>query len=258
MEVKRQICATWSKSQVSILEKFGLKVSEGFNNIYINEDDLYYKLEPLFDEWKVYNVRGYSYSKQDILDAKFCILSGCNVGGYPMPDGDNGYLDLTYNTESYCVFCGKVGSQKDAFRIKKIPKHKIFQLTWIYNELFVDIEVYHRIFKKFGLNFREVKLFKVDKPINNIVQLVIPESNDDLDLQNYNSQMCPMCGTTKFQSQPQGFFPVIKNPSQHIYKSKEIFGDGGAANKKIFISGELRDLLIKEKIMKYYWFIPCK
>jgi hypothetical protein len=56
----------------------------------------------------------------------------------------------------------------------------------------------------------------------------------------------------------QGFFPEYKNPLPHIFKTKEYFGSGAQADKKIIISGELRDILIKEKIMKYYWFIPCK
>ena len=148
--------------------------------------------------------------------------------------------------------------QKDAFRLKKAPQHKLSGLTWVYDELFVQLEVYHSIFEPLGIKCREVKLFKGDKIIPNIVQLVIPDTDESLDLHEYSLQICPVCGRIKYEAKVNGFYPIQRSPLSHLYRSKEYFGDGAAANRKIFISGELRDVLIKEKIMKYYWFDPCR
>lgn len=258
MKILRRICATWTKKQIDVLGKYGLKVSEGFDCFNVEENEQYVELKNYFDQWGIFDVRFFEYSKHEILNAKYCIVSGCNVGGYPMPDGDFGYIELTYDTSNYCDKCGSGAVQKDSFRLKNVPKHIIFQLTWVYDELFVNIDVYYRIFKPLGITYKDVSLVKGDKKIDSVVQLIIPEITELLNLSDYRSQTCSNCGQVKYEAQAQGFFPIQENPLPHIYKSKEYFGDGAAANKKIFISAELRDVLIKEKIMKYQWFTPCK
>jgi hypothetical protein len=257
MIVKRQICTTWSKSQIKVLKKYDIDIEEGFSCIFLKEDEIYFELEPYFNKWEVFNARGFDYSKKEIMDAKYAIVSGCNVGGYPMPDGDFGYLELTYDKIGYCEKCGVGKIQKDSFRLKNVPKYNIFRLTWVYDEIFVNKDVYNQIFKPLGILYKDVKLLKGDKKIDSVVQLVIPETIEELKLKDYKSQTCSKCGITKYEAQAQGFFPLHKNPLPNIYKSKEYFGDGAAADKKIFISAKLRDILIEGKIMKYSWFIPC-
>ena len=259
MKITREIFNEWTEKQVKMLKEYGLEVKEGYKSLSMDENDTYYKLVPYFEKWKVEsNIRYFEFSKEEILKADYCIVRGSYEGGYPMPDGDFGYRELTYDTKVYCPSCGMIKVQKDAFRLKKAPKHKIFALIWIWDELFVQLDIYRNIFEPLGIKCREVKLFKGDKVIPNIVQLVIPNTNEPLDLHEYSSQTCPVCGGIKYEAKVNGFYPIQQHPLSHLYRSKEYFGDGAAASRKIFISGALRDILIKEKIMRYYWFEPCK
>ena len=257
MKIKRQICTTWSKEQITILNKYNIDVKEDFECIYIEENEIYFELEPYFNKWDVFNVQGIEFSKEEILKADYCIITGCYEGGYPMPDDDFGYRELTYNMNIYCQSCGMIKVQKDAFRLKKVPKHKIFKLTWIWDEIFVQLDIYRNIFEPLGIKCKDVKLFKGDKVIPNIVQLIIPNTDEPLDLHEYSSQTCLTCGKIKYETKVNGFYPIQKNPLPHLYRSKEYFGDGCSSDRKIFISGKLRDILIREKIMRYYWFVPC-
>jgi len=260
MEITRYVFNKWTKNQVKFLKKeYNLEVEEGYCTLWIKENDVFFQLEPVFEKWKVdkYHERYFSFSKKEILNAEYCIIRGCHEGGYPMPDNLE-YQELTYDMEVHCLKCGMIIVQKDAFRIQKVPKHKIFGLTWVWDELFVQLDVYQNIFEPLGIKCREVKLYRGDKIIPNIVQLVIPDTEEPLDLHEYSSQICPVCGRIKYEAKVNGFYPIHQHPLPHLYRSKEYFGDGGAASRKIFISGELRDILIKEKLMKYYWFDPCR
>ncbi len=257
MKITRRIFTKWTKKQISTLKEFNLEVEEGYDFLSMDENATYYKLVPYFEKWNIEsNHRYFDFSKEEILKADYCIITGCYEGGYPMPDGDFGYEKLTFDMSLYCQSCGMVKVQKDAFRLKKAPNHKIFKLTWIWDELFVQLDIYRNIFEPLGIKCREIRLFKGDKIIPNIVQLIIPNTDEPLNLQEYSSQICPVCGKTKYEAKVNGFYPIQKNPLPHLYRSKEYFGDGGAADRKIFISGKLRDILIKEKVMKYYWFVP--
>jgi len=242
-----------------MLKEYGLEVEEGYDFLSMDENDTYLELKPYFEKWGIESDDRYAvFSKEEILKADYCIVTGGYDGGYPMPDDGFGYVELTYDTKDYCSHCGIGLVQKDAFRLKKAPKHKIFGLTWVWDELFVQLDIYRNIFEPLGIKCREVKLFKGDKVIPNIVQLVIPNTDETLDLHEYSSQTCPVCGGIRYGIKAQGFHPIQQHPLSHLYRSKEYFGDGAAADRKIFISGELRDILIKEKIMRYYWFEPCK
>ena len=258
MIVTRRMFSKWTIEQVRFLKReYNLDAEEGYYSLYIEENDIYFQLEPVFEKWDIKSERFFEFSKEEILNAKYSIIHGRYDGGYPMPDNDFGFQKLTYDMEKQCQKCKIIRVQKDAFRLKKVPKHKLFGLTWIYDELFVQLEVYHSVFEPLGIKCKEVKLFKGDKITQNIVQLVIPDTDESLDLHEYSSQICSVCGRIKYEAKVNGFYPIQKSPLPYLYRSKEYFGDGGAANRKIFISGELRDILIKEKIMKYYWFDPC-
>lgn len=259
MKVTREIFNKWTTTQVKFLKKeYNLEVEEGYYFLSMEENKIFFQLEPTFERWKVESIKRYvAFSKEEILNANYCVISGCNEGGYPMPDNLE-YQNLTYDMDVHCLKCGSIKVQKDAFLLKNAPKHKIFMLTWVWEELFVQLDIYRNLFEPFGIKCREVKLYKGDKIIPNIVQLIIPEIDEDLDLREYSSQICSDCGRIKYEAKANGFYPIQKNPLPYLYRSKEYFGDGGAANRKIFVSGKLRDILIKEKIMKYYWFVPCE
>lgn len=257
MKVVRQISANWSKFQVSILRRFGIHVELGNYTFVIDENDTYFNIEPYLLEWDVLNTRGFIYSKLDIATSKYCVIRGWYEFGYPMPDDDNGYLKYTYN-DSMCAVCHSGLEQVNPFRVKSVPKRAVWGLNWIYDEFFVSKDIYDKVFLPLGIASRNILNYKTGAIIESFVQLVIPRTSESLDLQKYGSEVCQVCGAIKYGAKDNGFFPLHEHPLPHIYKTKEFFGYGGNCYRKILISAELRDTLLRLKLFKMHQFIPCK
>lgn len=62
---------------------------------------------------------------------------------------------------------------------------------------------------------------------------------------------------TKYDAMTFGYYPLQEHPLPHIYKSKEFFGDGFSAHRKVFVSAHIRDLMIENKMVNYKDFVPC-
>ncbi|MEN2436665.1 hypothetical protein AAH994_14710 [Weeksellaceae bacterium A-14] len=259
MKIVHRVCNNWTEKQVRKLQEYGLAFKEGELDCKdLEENELYFNIKSLLERWEVFDVRGVVFEKNEVLESEYSIITGYNIAGYPMPDNLE-YQKLTYNIDNWCSSCGGGLVQKSAFRLKKLPnlKNKVFGLHWVYDELFVEKDYYEKIFKPLNIANREVMLYKGDKVIDELVQLVLPTCEDELDLVDYEYEICPICGRKKYSPMPLGFFPLQENPLPFIYKSKEYFGSGASANRKIFISKDLRDILIKDKAMAWQWFTPC-
>lgn len=257
MKVFREISNNWNKEQVELLRQYGIDVEVGCNWFRIYDVKMYLKLQPLFRKWEVLDTHGTSFSKKEILSAEYCVIERCKTCGYPMPDDDQSYLYNTYETKCMCCRCGIGAVQKDDFRVNKIPKYPIWELGWIYDELFVRNDIYEKIFKPIGVESRPLKMYKNDSVIESYVQLVIPTIDESLDLSNYESLTCNECGMTKYDPMTYGYYPLQEHPLSYIYKSKEFFGDGFSASRKIFISAAICEKLIENRVFPYHYFVPC-
>ncbi|MBR1463962.1 MAG: hypothetical protein IJ604_11405 [Prevotella sp.] len=262
MKFFKEICHNWDKNQVQILHQHNIDVKEGLENMKmfrIYDINLYKELKPYFKKWKynddLYEV-GTEFSKKEILSADYCIIERCHSFGYPMPE-NKGYLHNTYNTKNMCKKCGTGLIQKDDFRLRRVPKYPFGGIEWIYDEFFVQTDLYEKVFKPLGIESRPLRKYKDDSIMETYVQLVIPVIDEPLDLSFYEYQRCPLCGVKKYDPMTYGYFPLQEHPLPHIYKSKEYFGDGFVAYRKIFVSASLCDLMIKNKMMRYWGFLPC-
>lgn len=254
-----QISNNWNEEQVTVLRQYGLNIDEGFFSLLVDADRVEPRVLSLLENWDVLIGRGVEFEKKEILSAEYCILIRFNTCGYPMPDCDFGFRDLTYsNTKDYCANCDIQKKQKDDFRIKQIPKSKFWTLEWVYDEFFVEKTIYEDVFRPFGVACRSVRNYKKDTVIDSIVQLVIPDTEQSLDLSEYKYEICPICGNRKYHPLIKGFFPLQENPTLHMYKSKEYFGSGASASKKVFVSAQLREKMLEYKLIKLDWLVPCK
>lgn len=260
MKIKHRISGSWERKHTKILSKYGFEVN-GFDTLDIEENETYFELKPYFEKWSVLDIRYPEFTNKEVKDSILSVKNGSHLNGYPMPDNDNGYLDLTYDLSNYCSCCGTGLKQKDSFRIKsepKLGKKRIYQLTWINDELFVEKELYNDIFKPLGIRYKDVLLYKKETILENTVQLVIPEATEDLNLKGYPTEKCDICNVLKYSPMPIGFYPTYEDESLQIFKTKEYFGSGASAFKKIYIAQELREKLIDLKIEKRPWYIPAK
>lgn len=260
MKIFHQYITTWNDKQVKKLEKFGVKILKPNQPVNVYED-CGNGLKDYLDNLSIFHVKGVEFSSEELNNAEYSVLNQILLIGYPMPDSNGGYLERTFNTDNYCSECGIGLEQKEAFYIKKVPskKTKIFSLNWVYDELFVEREYYNEIFKPLGYKFRDVR--SSSKPyaiIDSFVQLVIPTIDESLDISGFDYEICNTCHYKKTHPTLTNFFPLQDNPLQTIYKSKEYFGSGASARKKIFLSKKMRDLLIETANLPKEVFWPCK
>jgi hypothetical protein len=195
-------------------------------------------------------------------NAKYLVILVNWDNGYPMPDGDGGYKKLTYDDTNYCNTCGIGLMQKEPFRLRKAPNwgghKKVFSLNWVYDELFVRKDFYDNLLKPLGIGSKEVLLYKKETVIEDTVQLVIPNTDAALNLEDCPFQVCKDCNRKRYDLINNGFFPEFNEHvgSLPILKSLEWFGTGANARKYIIVSQELRREFVKNKISATY--IPCQ
>ena len=258
MKFFRQITSNWDEEQVAILRQHNIKIDVGIDRINIYDLNLYKSLIPLFEKWEAdLDFIGTDFTKKEILSANYCIKKSCNSFGYQRPDNDMGYLYNTYDTNKMCDECGIGLIQKDDFRVRKVPKYPFWGLGWIFDEFFVRTDLYEKIFKPLGIECRPLRKYKDDSIIDSYVQLVIPVIDEPLDLLTYDSELCPKCGMTKYNPKTHGYYPLQETPLPYIYKSKEYFGSGFRAFRRIYVSSYLRDMMIEKGMMRCRYFVPC-
>ncbi|MEM9141348.1 MAG: hypothetical protein AAGA86_00080 [Bacteroidota bacterium] len=261
MRIFHQISGNWTNRQIEFLKKFNISLNLGVDKVILEENELYYELEPYFKKWGALDIRYPEFTMKELTESKLSAKSGSHEHGYPMPDMDFGYLNLTYDLSDYCESSGIGKKQKDAFRLKNVPKagkKRMFGVGWIFDEYFVDIELYNELFKPLGIKSRPVLKYKKEEPFDTHVQLVLEETEETLDLKDNPIEKCEESGRWKYQPMPQGFYPQYKNIIAPIFKSKEWFGTGAEARKRIFVTQELREKLIDMKIDKPQWYIPTQ
>lgn len=262
MKYIKRIVGSWTNLQVQILRQYGIDIKEGFAVKVIDEDVLNRNQEllVLLRKWDVLDKERYVvFDKKEIMSSVYCTLCGtARAIGYPMPSNDFGYMNLTYSLSDYCQCCGVGHTQKDDFRLAKIPKASFFSLGWVFDELFADKTTYENVFKPFGVACRSVRLYKNDKVIDSVVQLVIPTIEEKTKMGDLEYTVCPKCGRVKYHPGLVTFPSLHANPIGHMYKTFEWFGSGAEAHKKIYISAQLRDRMMENKIAKYWNFLPTR
>lgn len=176
--------------------------------------------------------------------------------GYPMPDDDFGYRNLTYDSHAvgYCKKCGMGKNQRSPFRMKGEPKwgkKHILQLNWVFDEYFIMTDVFESIFEPLGLRCMPVLKHKTDNELQTVVQLKIEETADsDLRLEGYPSETCPVCNRVRYLPITRGYFPTFigSQKETHILKSREEFGSGAGADHAVIISNALYRVIVQNNL----------
>lgn len=259
MEIIRYIFGEFSEQLNRQLKKYNIVTEIGWNTFEIKNEELFVKIRDLLKREGIHISTNATFTKEECKKAAYGVITAMHTCGYPQPDHNFGYLNLTYDLTNYCEECGAGKVQKDAFRISKIAKHKMFELGWIDDELFVHTDIYNHFFKPMGIGCRIVRKYHSEDILESVVQLLIPETSEKLFLPDeYNPIKCIKCGTIKYTPHVIDYFPLQKVPIGPIYKGAEYYGSGHVAKKNIYVSAELRDMLVKHKIAHLQFFSPCK
>lgn len=195
----------------------------------------------------------YVYSKEDICSSDYCVLSGYFSCGMPKFDDD------VHNDPSICPRCHYHNNTFYNYHIGKISKHRLWGFSaWVYDALFVSLDLYKTLFEPIGIQSRAVRRPN-NTIIDDVLQLVIPITNEALKLPLQEFNVCQECGEIKYlRRNLYPFHPLHDNPLPYIYLSKEQYGAGWESCRKVFISTSLAIKLIEMKELKYEWLIPCK
>lgn len=208
------------------------------------------KLRRLFEQWKASDFLRTEFTKNEIDAAKWLDLVPDWHHGYPQPEEDFGFLRATYDLSEWCDACGIGLKQKAPFQMKGEPKwgrRAILQLNWVFDEYFVTPEVWSSVFKPHGIAFRPVMNTKLAE-LKTVVQLVV-EEEVGIVTDGLASERCGKCGRVKYLPVTRGPFPALaEEPSRAIARTREYFGSGGQADKRVIISQDIGRALVAQKV----------
>jgi hypothetical protein len=209
------------------------------------------KLRLLLARWKVSDFVSTEFTKNEIEAATWVDLVPDWHHGYPQPDEPKfGYLRATYDLSEWCDTCGIGMKQKAPFQMKGEPKwgrRAILQLNWVFDEYFVTPEIWSSVFKPRGIACRPVTNTK-GAELKTVVQLVV-EEEVGIVTEGLTPERCATCGRVKYLPVTRGFFPALTTkPTGAIVKTREYFGSGAAAHKRVLVSQELARALVAAKV----------
>src|SRR5262249_12475668 len=199
------------------------------------------------------------FSPEEIAEAEWLGMDPRWHWSYPQPEDDFGFRSVTYDLSQYCSTCGIGAVQKAAFRMKSEPRwgrNGILQLNWVFDEYFVRPEVWKSIFEPLRIASRPV-VDKEGRELATVLQLKAPEAVVPVSTEGLKAKLCGVCGRTKYGWVVRGPFPSLLTApvDAHLFKTKEYFGDGAAADKAVLVSQAPRRAL-EERAIRGVSFLP--
>lgn len=259
MNIIHRITLTVDQNIKTTLSKYGFNVQLGCESIDIDEEHAaWVELKPLLREWRALDIERTKFSEPELNKAEYLCLLPDWHWGYPQPEDDFGYLNISYDLSNYSEKSGIGKIQKAPIRIKGEPKwgkKQILQLNWIFDIYFAQPNVWETIFKPFEINSMPVIEHKTNKPCKNILQLM-PQATIKLDMADYPNEICTNTGIAKYIFPRRGYFPALKEKCAMNYMvSNEYFGSGHSAFKAVITSFSLYKTIIDNKIRGIH-FVP--
>src|SRR5215831_10817776 len=147
----------------------------GLATFRISEDDPRWpEVRALMEAFQIMDVSWTRFSASELDSARFLVLGITRHQGYPQPDHDFGYRNITYDCSDFCEACGTGLRQIAPFRFLRPPtwgKKSVLQLNWVFDEYFVKPDVWRDVFKPLGVASLPVLLHKTGEVIDSVVQI---------------------------------------------------------------------------------------
>ncbi len=261
MRIIHQIGEIWSGEQARKLSERGISVIENEFSYIKVEPDVFKTIKDLVIKPHVIHAVAAEFNKDDLDHAEYVAFTGLRSFGYPQPEDTFDYLDDVYDTTNHCKTCRIVGGvQKGPFRIKTDKlKYGAFGLEWTHDEIFLSREIYQNYFRNRGIGFKPVLIHRTGKESENFVQLEIKEVPWNFEMSDMKFEFCSDCNRKNYSPLFLDFLPPIpKLPVPAIFHGKEYFGNGAEAFKMIYISQEIRQIFIKNRLARWYNFTPLR
>ena len=224
----------------------GVEVGEGFVTFEICESDARWpQVAALLERLQSLTLVRTEFTERERRDAKWLAMSSTWLHGYPMPDEDNGYMEMTYDPTRCCGKCGLGLVQRAPFRMAREPRwgrRHVLQLNWVFDQYFVKPEVWQAVFRKYGIECMPVIHNRTGQELKSVVQLQIDVvAPERLVVKEERCNTCPACGVPKYEPHTRGKFPGFASEvvGPHALKTQEIWGSGHRAFGEVLVSQEL-------------------
>ena len=276
MEINKHICFTNEKNPrlLRYLTKNGInfKANTKFCSVLdIFESSPYWNdIADILSKEKAVCVSDTRFSKKELQNAEWMTVRSVWHNGYPQPESNFDYEDITYTRENKCSACGVGLSQTDSFRLKKVPnwgsKH-FMMLNWIQDELFVSEHAKNLLEKA---EFKDISFLTVrNKTGKEIlpdvfqinIQSVVPngfvEGRRDL----HGILICPECNSVRYHPNGIGmhqFKKEIFDNAPDIVKTSDQFGWGKAASSLILINQKVYRFIVENHLERSLEFQPIE
>jgi hypothetical protein len=207
----------------------------------------------MIDLYGAANLIGTSFSQEEIENSEWNRLVPLHEWGYPQPEKQMQWKQLTYNEE--CPKCGVGYTQKAPFRLVREPKlgrNHFFTLYWTYS-IFCKLEVVATL-KKNNINGYEVwdaVIHSSNQPSTLVSQLIIPEISAPglFDGDKNRPEKCIECEITKYAHHRRGKLRYRKTALRDVdfQMTYEWFGSGGYNGiREIIVSNRLSRLILSK------------
>lgn len=278
MRINHRIAAREDSPIWDKIRRLGLRYEPGeISVLNITEDhEAWSAIESLLAKDDSLHTIENLFSSDEIKAAEWLVVFAKGHHGYPQPEDNRGYKEITYDTSNYCKMCAVGAVQNAPFRFRAEPKanHSHFlQLNWVFDELFVRPDVRHTLEESdiTGISFVPPIIHKKNIPIQSVVQMkidkVLAGGLNILGLQPVTCQQCneefkegisyefrtksmSYCHRIKYHLMRRGSFKFkrhVFDGMPDVVKSKEWFGSSGVAFQLIIVSGKFRDIVLQMK-----------
>lgn len=229
------------------LLSLGINIRKDHLHFEIDEsDEKWPEASKIAQEYKLSDFPRTQFNNTELQNARLLAMWTTWHCGYPMPDDDFGYKELTYDLSNWCERCGIGKVQKAPFRLRQEPnwgKNSVMQIHWVYDEYFAKPEVWEQIFKPFGIETISTLRHRTGLELKTVVQLKLDSlAASEVNTTGLPYERCDECGRIKYLPHTKGMFPAFLkadgNPKP-IFKTREYWGSGGSAFREVIITNKL-------------------
>lgn len=194
------------------------------------------------------------FTKEEISGAEWVRVWPGHVWGYPMPDKDESWKHVSFDTQSECSTCGIGRTQIGPIQLKSEPKiggNHFMAINWTF-DLFSQPEVINTMFKE-GISgfeemqvvhYRSMELLKTVKQLRILNELPSGIIDDNL------TKVSSACNHIKYLGLSRGMYRFSRdafNGATDLIRSHEWFGSGHQALQLVFASSVFVNLYLENK-----------
>ena len=226
----------------------------------ISEDDpLWPEVEKVLSSAGIHTLPTTEFTKEEIMSAEWVKIYPSHFGGYPMPNLDDAWQNVSFNAGQECQICGIGRRQVGPIHLKGEPKlgrNHFMGIFWVY-DIFAKNEIFDVLTQKGITGFKAYPAihYKKKTPLETIKQLkvigelapgVIADNLTLADVEKITADNIIThenypCGHIKYVGLGRGMYKYSRNifgEKLDLVKTHEWFGGGHSAVQLILASAK--------------------